>query len=187
MTGEESADKACGQVLICLKMSKLNYMVKETPFSAYVTIRKKFLQSYQIEPEEPMRVDQSDSVNKLKSDLEQVNKKNKGLLTDIALYKYNLDEFEIKINALEKVNAELELKLERVEATSECLRKYVESNLEKNADLRKEVSKLSNKNKNTKDKNENLERIRMIWFLFLKVLSAIKHRKMLNLLRKWKI
>ena len=90
MTGEESADKACWQVLICLKMSKLNYMVKETPFSAYVTIRKKFLQSYQIGAEEPMRVDQSESVNKLKSDLEQVNKKNKGLLTDITLYKYSL-------------------------------------------------------------------------------------------------
>ena len=45
MTGEYSAEKACGQVLICLKMSNLNYMVKETPFSAFVTIRKKFLKT----------------------------------------------------------------------------------------------------------------------------------------------
>ena len=65
MTVENSAEKACGQVLICLKMSKLNYMVKETPFSAYVTIRKKFLNSYQIEHEDPLRFDQDDTVKKM--------------------------------------------------------------------------------------------------------------------------
>ena len=45
MACENSAEKACGTILFCLKMSKLNYMVKETPFSAYVTIRKKFVKS----------------------------------------------------------------------------------------------------------------------------------------------
>ena len=71
MTVENSAEKVCGQILICLKMSKLNYMVKETPFSAYVTIRKKFLNSYQIEHEDPLRFDQDDTVKKMKSDLEK--------------------------------------------------------------------------------------------------------------------
>ena len=45
MVGEMSVEKACGQILFCLKMSNLNYMVKETPFSAYVTIRKKFVKN----------------------------------------------------------------------------------------------------------------------------------------------
>ena len=39
------AENVFGQVLICLRMSKLDYMVKETPYSAYVTIRKKFIKS----------------------------------------------------------------------------------------------------------------------------------------------
>ena len=63
MTIETSAEKACGQILICLKMSELNHMVKETPFSAYVTLGKKFLNSYQIEHEDPLRFDQDDTVS----------------------------------------------------------------------------------------------------------------------------
>ena len=35
---------ACGQILFSLKMSKLNYVLKETPFSSNVII-KKFIQS----------------------------------------------------------------------------------------------------------------------------------------------
>ena len=50
MASEFTAEKACGQLLICLKMSKLNYIVNETPFSAYITIRKKFLRN--VEPED---------------------------------------------------------------------------------------------------------------------------------------
>ena len=38
-----SADNALGQVLICLRMSNLNFVAKETPFSTYITIRKKLI------------------------------------------------------------------------------------------------------------------------------------------------
>ena len=43
MVGEFSAQYACGQILFSLKNSNLNYVVKETPYSAYITIRKKFI------------------------------------------------------------------------------------------------------------------------------------------------
>ena len=46
MTGPQTADSVFGQMLICLRMSKLDYMVKETPYSGYVTIRKKFVKNY---------------------------------------------------------------------------------------------------------------------------------------------
>ena len=55
MSSEYSAEKACGQVFICLKMSKLNYVVRETPFSAYVTIRKKFMKNVVIEETVPVK------------------------------------------------------------------------------------------------------------------------------------
>ena len=42
MAGKNSPDFVCGQILYCLKTSRLNYLVKETPYSAYITIRKKF-------------------------------------------------------------------------------------------------------------------------------------------------
>ena len=43
MVGESSAQYACGKILFSLKNSNLNYVVKETPYSAYITIRKKFI------------------------------------------------------------------------------------------------------------------------------------------------
>ena len=43
MSSEKSPDFASGQVLFCLKMLRLNFIVNETPFSLYITIRKKFI------------------------------------------------------------------------------------------------------------------------------------------------
>ena len=43
MASKNSQDFACGQVLFSLKTSKLNYLVNETPYSVYITIRKKFM------------------------------------------------------------------------------------------------------------------------------------------------
>ena len=43
MAVKVSTENAFGQVLICLRMSKLNFLAKETPYSAYITIRKKFV------------------------------------------------------------------------------------------------------------------------------------------------
>ena len=46
MTGKNSPEYHCGQILYFLKMSKLDYMLKETPYSAYINIRKKFIKNY---------------------------------------------------------------------------------------------------------------------------------------------
>ena len=126
MTSENSVEKACGQILFSLKMSKLNYMVKETPYSAYITIRKKFVKSFQPDSDTSPKLDQNQSMVKLKRDFEILQKKNTGLLTDIAHFKYESEEFEVKVNALEKINAELEFKLERLDETFESSKKELE-------------------------------------------------------------
>ena len=38
MVGKSSAEDVFGSVLICLRMSKLTFLVKETPYSVYETI-----------------------------------------------------------------------------------------------------------------------------------------------------
>ena len=43
MCNEERAHTFCGEMLSILKASKLNYLVKETPYSAFVTIRMRFI------------------------------------------------------------------------------------------------------------------------------------------------
>ena len=154
MTGEVSVERACGQILFGLKMSNLNYMVRETPFSAYVTIRKKFIKSYQPDFETPVKYDQSDN----KKELENTQKKIKSLLTDIAQQKYDLEEYEIKLNAMEKINAELELKHERTEDNSKSLRKEYEKSLEKKEHLEKQSAKLVKQNTNLKIKTESLDK-----------------------------
>ena len=158
MTGENSAERACGQILFGLKMSNLNYMVKETPFSAYITVRKKFLKSAKPECETPVKVGESDDTKKLENDLKHAEKKIKGLLTDIAHQNYNLDEFEIKMNAMEKVNAELELKRERSDEKYESLSQEFKTSLENNAEVKKESSKMLNENKKLKDKVKDLDK-----------------------------
>ena len=101
-------------------------MVKETPFSAYITIRKKFVKSFQPDSDTSPKLDQNQSMVKLKRDFEILQKKNTGLLTDIAHFKYESEEFEVKVNALEKINAELEFKLERLDETFESSKKELE-------------------------------------------------------------
>ena len=58
MTGPQTADSVFGQMLICLRMSKLDFMVKETPYSGYVTIRKKFVKNFTEEHIEKENVEQ---------------------------------------------------------------------------------------------------------------------------------
>ena len=43
MTDKSRASVMCNQVLRVVKESNLNYLVEETPYSAFVTIRKKFV------------------------------------------------------------------------------------------------------------------------------------------------
>ena len=52
MTGKVEASfkahRVCEDLLSILKSSKLNYLVKETPYSAFVTIRKRFVKDSDI-------------------------------------------------------------------------------------------------------------------------------------------
>ena len=47
MTGGWTAENACKQVLSSLKKSNLHFVLRETPFSAQVIIKKKFVKLFQ--------------------------------------------------------------------------------------------------------------------------------------------
>ena len=49
MARKVCAQNVFGQVLICLRMSQLDYVVKETPYAAYVTVRKQFMKHANVE------------------------------------------------------------------------------------------------------------------------------------------
>ena len=76
MNGEKfpnsSAEFACGQLLFNLKNSRLNYLLKETPYSAYITIRKKLIKSVDGEALETVTNDKYD----IHENLQRVKKEN---------------------------------------------------------------------------------------------------------------
>ena len=45
MASEFNAENVFGQVLICLRMSKLDFLIKETHNAAIITVKKKFQKS----------------------------------------------------------------------------------------------------------------------------------------------
>ena len=102
-----TAENTFGQVLICLRMSKLNFVVKETPYSAYVTIRKRFVKSYDGKPIEKDNVEMVEPF--VVSDLK---KKVNDLEKQCGLLRYNIDEYEIKCTALESEKINLEDQIE---------------------------------------------------------------------------
>ena len=80
MSGDGCVEKACGQILFCLKMSNLNYMVKETPYSAYVTIRKKFTKVSNVETPPSIKVNESNE--KLRKEHNLLEQKCKALYSE---------------------------------------------------------------------------------------------------------
>ena len=68
---------------------------------SFITIRKKFVKSYQPECVTPVTSDQKDDIKNLETDLKQAQKKVNCLLTDIAQQNHVLEEFEVKLNASE--------------------------------------------------------------------------------------
>ena len=91
MAVKNSPDFACGQILFNLKISKLHYVVKETPFSAYITIRKKFITQNNESQETP-----ADQLPSDKSEVIKLQERNSDLETRLALAKVEFEEMEIK-------------------------------------------------------------------------------------------
>ena len=48
MNANSKANFVCNRVLRVIKESNLNYLVNETPYSAFITIRKKFLKNREV-------------------------------------------------------------------------------------------------------------------------------------------
>ena len=103
MASQRSPNFACGQILYCLKMSNLNYLVKETPLSAYITIRKKFIRDATIENLDKIVNDSSPS--DLEIEVIALRESKKDLETRIEMAKVDFEERELeKETLLAKLN-----------------------------------------------------------------------------------
>ena len=141
MTSENSVDFAFGQVIFSLKSSKLNYIVNETPYSGYITIRKKFIKNKFDAPEkyvpEVIRVES----NVKKENLE-LKEKVKDLGIMCAQLRFENEEMEVNNETLNKEIVSLEDKLEDAYLEARNLKKEVDNI---NEDKRELIDKLSEK------------------------------------------
>ena len=144
MVWNSKAEHVFGQVLICLRMSNLDYMVKETPYSAYVTIRKKFTKSVNEEMIKKVaeNADVSDELTKAEKENIFLKEKVGVLETDCAALMVENGEMEINIKVLEK---------EKV-----SLHDAIEDEYTNSRDLNKKIDNLTKKNSEIKDENEML-------------------------------
>lgn len=105
MTGNSKASFVCNQVLRVIKESNLNYLVNETPYSAFITLRKKFVKDRVVNEvsEVTTTVDDlalSDVV--LRQENIALRQKFKDLEGDKGQLMMTIDELELKVKALEK-------------------------------------------------------------------------------------
>ena len=128
MVGFGRAENVFGQVLICLRMSKLDYMIKETPYSAYVTIRNFFVKSIKEEMVELGRCNDKERLedgNDIKKENAFLKDKIGDLEKDLATLKVENEEMEIKASIAEKDKLSLEDDIEDAYAESRNLRKTI--------------------------------------------------------------
>ena len=144
MVGKVSAENVFGQVLICLRLSKLNYIVKETPYSAYVTIRKKFIKETESEGMENENVDiVSENIRNCESVID-LKKKIDNLSRNYGMLEFIKEELDVKYEAVEKEKIQLEDQIEEVHAEKRELLKSNEKLLNDNAELKDVIENKNN-------------------------------------------
>ena len=154
MASENSAHFACGQILFGLKNSNLNYLLKETPFSAYITIRKKFVRDT-IE-NNGIVADQIRLTDK-ESQERALAERNKDLETRLALAKVEFEEMEIQKEDMLKRISKHDDEIETFVTGEKVLTEKIKVLSNKNEDLKRTVDEITTDIEELETKNESLE------------------------------
>ena len=172
MTDNLRASIMCNQVLRVVKESKLNYLVNETPYSAFVTIRKKIVKH--IEAEDTHAVDDlalSDVV--LRQENISLRQKLCSLESEKGLLREEIETLEQKVEELTMKNNSQDEKVDQLEAAknsalirlevtkgqlsnqTDNLAKQVEEEKANDKKLKETKTKLSKLENISKERDEN--------------------------------
>ena len=155
MASENSAHFACGQILFGLKNSKLNYLVKETPYSAYITIRKKFVRDT-IENDSIPQAKHTNLIDK-ESQRMAIEERNKDLETRLALATVNFEEMELQKEDLLKKISKQDDEIETFIKNDNILTEKIKVLTNENEDLKRIVHEITGDIEELEAKNETLE------------------------------
>lgn len=167
MMDKNSPEIASGQIVHTLKMSQLNYMLQETPYSTYITIRKKFhkeVNQTREDREASVVKENRDITNeKLVEKLNSMEKENRELkekvkdnFIDMGKLEYDVEELEFKNEHLESEKSDLDDKVEE-------LYKELSDMKKENTEVKTRETMLEKKAKETKTKlKDALENVEMM-------------------------
>ena len=149
MVGKVSAENALGQVLICVRMSKLNFIVKETPYSLYLTIRKKFVKDVDSDVTENENVWNERENMRNVDTVQNLQQKISDLSIRYGLLEFQKEELEVKYEALDKAKINMEDQIEEVYAINREFSKSNEKLVIENTELKVENEKIKSEMQNT--------------------------------------
>ena len=173
------AQDCSDQVLKCVKDSNLHFVVKETPFSLYITLRKKFVtenNSNNLEPKENDQVQtleeslislqtENDALDQENSDIrtryEEMKVINGELSEKLSQAKTELCDWMSSYSSVEKANEET---LEEIEVLKGANKRFIEDNSRHKTEsksLKKDLKKYLNlilKLRNWRKMRRNQER-----------------------------
>ena len=146
-----SIQKQSAEILRCVRSSNLHFVVQETPFSLYITVRKKLVEG----AKDTIENECSDDVDEL-TNPENENKSYKNLIHDLSL-KLEKAKFELqealaknrdsfnKHNDLIEAHDRVEQDLTRTKAEHESLKLEIKETRKALKTKEKEVARLTNK------------------------------------------
>ena len=152
MASDKSPDFACGQVIFGLRMSGLNYAVNETPFSVYITIRKKFIRGAH---EKQILVGDCSKTNEKDLKIDSLGKLNKELESKLGFAKFDYEASEVKLEKLVKDNSKCEDQIENLLMKERLLEEDMKTNAKRFEELKTIGDKTSKENKALKLKVKN--------------------------------
>ena len=126
MSYDIRAHTVCEQMLAILKSSKLNYLVKETPYSAFVTIRKRFVKDNQdISGVTLAQVDNNNSDQSFKRENLILKQKCKSLEVEVGFLEIDKGNLELANEALGLENKQLCVEVEKLETVLNLANKRI--------------------------------------------------------------
>ena len=104
MVGSIGASHVCENLLNNVKSSNLNYLVNETPYSAYITIRKMFIKNY-IQVKDPVESNNATLAQEVHSNDNEIECDR--LKSELKLVKKELHDAKSNLEGYEKENVSL--------------------------------------------------------------------------------
>ena len=117
-------------------MSRLNYIVNETPFSLYITIRKKFIRDAHETPK--LLIDATENKDKV-LEIHSLKILNKELERKLALARVDYEESEVKIEKLNQDNSKCEAQVETLLKKDRLMNENVKATTKQLEDLIEEL------------------------------------------------